>query len=52
MRSHYICVGDCEGVSDKPGTCQDKECDLYQKQLVECGCVDGLHEGLLEGNED
>lgn len=40
---HYICKGECEGVSDKPGVCNTKDCSLYKKPLVECNCEDGEH---------
>lgn len=40
---HYVCLGDCEGVSDKPGTCQALECITYQQPLTQCNCTDGKH---------
>jgi len=41
--THYICTGGCEGVSDKPGTCQAKGCSKYHEPLTPCDCEDGLH---------
>ena len=40
---HYICTGGCEGVSDKPGTCQAVDCDKYKEPLDPCECTDGHH---------
>ncbi len=40
---HYICTGECGGVSDTPGTCQAGECSLQGQPLVECTCRDGKH---------
>ena len=37
---HYICEGECHGVSDEPGTCQDENCSLHGEELVECDCGD------------
>ena len=43
---HYICVGGCGAVSDKPGVCQDIDCPNHGYSLVECNCIDGEHAGL------
>jgi hypothetical protein len=43
---HFICTGECEGVSDQPGTCQSKECSLHNQPLVECKCTDGKHKEI------
>ena len=45
-QKHYICLGDCEGVSDKPGVCEAVQCENYQHPLVECDCTDGAHRHL------
>ena len=45
---HYICKGECEGVSEKPCNCGDKNCSLYKKPLVECDCEDGKHSDILD----
>ncbi len=41
--SHYICTGDCQGISDKPGSCQANTCQKYNKPLTECDCSDNKH---------
>lgn len=43
MVKHFICKGECGGVSDKPGNCQAEECSLYQKPLVKCVCDNKEH---------
>lgn len=40
---HYVCVGECRGVSDKPGNCQALGCHKRGEPLAECGCEDGMH---------
>lgn len=42
--THYVCEGDCHGVSENPGVCQTEGCLNYQKPLSECHCEDGKHE--------
>lgn len=41
---HYICTGSCKGVSDRPGVCQDPECEKHGEPLEECRCTDGYHD--------
>ncbi len=41
---HFICVGECQGVSSHPGTCQAQECSLHNQPLIKCDCVDGKHQ--------
>jgi len=43
MMKHYICTGGCEGMPDKPGTCQAKTCPKHGKPLTECDCRDAKH---------
>ncbi|MBI4130150.1 hypothetical protein HY468_02440 [Candidatus Roizmanbacteria bacterium] len=43
---HYICTGECGGVSDTPGTCQAESCSLHGQPLVECDCEDGEHDTI------
>ena len=50
MGIHYICKGGCGGVSEIPGACQAADCADYQKPLGECGCTDGLHGQIKEGD--
>jgi hypothetical protein len=47
---HYICTGGCEGVSEKPGTCQAIACPKFNKPLIECECADGKHEEVFRNN--
>jgi hypothetical protein len=42
-KSHYICTGECEGVSNTPGVCRATDCNRFEQKLVECNCVDGDH---------
>ncbi|MDP3941643.1 MAG: hypothetical protein Q8Q49_05035 [bacterium] len=48
---HYICTGECEGVSDKPGTCQAESCSKFHQPLIECNCTDGKH-GAVKMHEE
>lgn len=45
---HYVCTGGCGGVSDKPGVCQATGCSKFQKLLIDCDCLDGLHKKVFE----
>ena len=40
---HYVCKGDCGGVSDEKKQCDTKGCSLYGRDLTECNCTDGKH---------
>ncbi len=44
---HYVCTGDCGGVSDQPGNCQAESCRMHNQPLVECNCTDGNHEEVM-----
>lgn len=46
--THYICKGECKGVSEKPVSCGDKECSLHDHPLTECNCSDGEHKESQE----
>lgn len=46
---HYVCDGNCGGVSDVPGVCQTPSCPRYDQPLRECECEDGKH-GREGGN--
>ena len=50
--SHYICTGECDGVSDTPGTCQDGTCGKHQQSLQGCDCSDKKHGREEENTED
>jgi len=40
---HYICHGECHGVSPTPGVCQTEACSKKAQALDECVCADGTH---------
>lgn len=46
--THYICKGECKGVSEKPVSCGDESCSLHNHPLVECDCTDGEHKEAKE----
>ena len=57
--THYICTGECGGVSNQPGNCQAEACSLHNEPLVECQCENNMHEGVKhtptqknEGNKE
>ena len=43
LNIHYICSGECKGVSNNPGNCQAAHCSMYGKPLIMCDCEDGKH---------
>lgn len=49
--THFICTGGCEGVSEKPGTCQAEDCEKHEQPLTECDCKEAKH-GQEEGEEE
>ena len=47
--SHYVCTGDCKGVTDKPNaTCQAQDCNKHAHPLTECNCTDNMHKEAYE----
>lgn len=46
--NHYICSGECQGVSDKPGVCQADTCPKHNQPLIECDCSDNKHGGVFD----
>jgi len=52
MEPHYICEGECHGVSGEPGTCQDKNCSLYGEELLECDCGDAAAHTEETGDDE
>ncbi len=40
---HYICLGECKGVSETPGVCKTPNCINQNHELEKCDCTDGLH---------
>ena len=49
---HYICLGECEGISNTPGVCKATDCNRYNEKLVECNCADGDHRISRAEHED
>lgn len=49
MMTHYICDGECGGVSPTPLSCQMKSCSKHGVLLKECNCADGKHQEVLNG---
>ena len=47
MAKHFVCTGECGGVSAKAQSCGDEECSMHGEPLVECDCKDGKHEEAL-----
>ena len=40
---HYVCAGDCGGVSRKPDECQTETCPMFNEVMEECECEDMTH---------
>jgi hypothetical protein len=40
---HFVCAGECGGVSDHPKNCEAKACSFSGEPLHECRCEDGMH---------
>jgi hypothetical protein len=49
--THYVCTGECHGVSDHPQNCQAEGCSMHDKPLVPCDCEDGKHIGVWQEKE-
>lgn len=45
---HYVCKGECGGVSNDPKKCEDESCSMFEKDLEECNCTDGRHNDKKE----
>lgn len=48
---HYVCLGECNGVADNPGTCQAEACSQHHQDLVACDCTDGEHAQISQSAE-
>jgi len=46
--AHYICTGECKGVSDTAKNCGDPACSKHNQPLQPCDCKDGRHEKKQE----
>jgi len=51
-KNHFICLGECEGVTGLPGVCQAPDCSHFEQKLVECNCADGDHRVVRTEPED
>lgn len=45
---HYVCTGECRGVSDVPKMCGALGCHKKEKPFTECNCEDGKHADAFE----
>ncbi|HYE22259.1 MAG TPA: hypothetical protein VD998_01570 [Verrucomicrobiae bacterium] len=44
MDEHYVCMGSCSTVSDKPQKCGNPDCTKHGEEFVSCSCTDGNHD--------
>ena len=49
--NHYICTGECAGISEQPGVCRSQTCSKRGQPLEECECRDGKHGGKRKETE-
>lgn len=47
--AHYVCNGQCKGVSMNPNGCQTPDCEKKGQPMSECNCTDGQHSEVFEG---
>jgi hypothetical protein len=47
-KQHYICLGKCKGMAERPGTCQALDCNHYGHILLECSCIDDMHNDVKQ----
>lgn len=45
---HYVCKGECGGVSEEKKKCSADGCSMYGQELEECNCIDGRHHDKKE----
>ena len=45
---HYVCTGECRGVSDVPKSCEASGCHKKGVPLVPCECGDEKHDEVFE----
>lgn len=49
METHYVCRGECGGVSDEPqAVCQMTDCSKHAQHMTPCNCSDDKHEEVRE----
>ena len=46
--THYVCTGNCGGVSDHEKNCDTQSCSRFGQPLKECHCQDGKHEEVFQ----
>ncbi len=49
--THYICTGECNGISEQPGMCQAIDCSKHDEPLVTCECTDDQHNEHLNPDD-
>jgi hypothetical protein len=49
---HYICTGNCKGVSERQGICGDEKCPKFGQPLIECDCGDMKHNDFRGKNAE
>jgi hypothetical protein len=49
--THYVCTGECGGVTEHPQNCATESCSRFNEPLVACNCTDGKHEEALKEKE-
>ncbi len=50
--THYVCKGECNGVSQTPGTCSADSCSEHNHDLQACDCTDSTHGTEKEASQD
>jgi hypothetical protein len=48
--SHFVCTGECGGVSESPKSCEGENCTKKGNPMVECNCGSDDH-GQVSGGE-
>lgn len=43
MGDHYVCKGECGGVSETQGACGNETCSMHGEMMEACNCNDGQH---------
>ena len=45
---HFVCSGECSGVSETPMACGMKDCSKYNHPLIKCDCADNSHKRVFQ----
>ena len=48
---HFICTGECHGVSPVSGTCQTESCSEFAEPLQSCHCDEPEHMDKVENSD-